>query len=160
MISLSQLKMAQRNLIRMVGGQDAAGETIGAVTGHAVNQRRISEVLKDDIARSLRVHEVLILEAAAKQDQSGRQGGFPPVTRMLAATLGYALVKIPEAPAGASDWLGGMGALARQAGDLTGEIAKALADDVIDEREREVLCVKIREAQESLAALAVLAGAR
>ena len=116
MISLSQLKMAQRNLIRMVGGQDAAGETIGAVTGHAVNQRRISEVLKDDIARSLRVHEVLILEAAAKQDQSGRQGGFPPVTRMLAATLGYALVKIPEATAGASDWLGGMGALARQAG--------------------------------------------
>lgn len=154
MSSWNRLRAATSRLITAVNGQDAAVATIFEATGHKPARQGLSECLNKQ-PRSIPVNQAFILEDVANRNDPA----WPQVTRTLASLHGFILVRVPDAPPGASDWLGGMGALARQAGDVTAKIADALADSVVNKREAAAIIAEIDEAQTALAALRVLAEA-
>lgn len=146
-------KAAQRALVHGCGGGEGAAATLTAATGVAVRQQRMSECGHVGHPQaSLRVDEVAVLEAVAHRDAA-----WPPVTRFLAGQQGFVLVRLPDAPAGAADWLGGMGVLAGHAGTVTADIAAALASGgVVDAQEWAAIRPKVLEAAEHLMALLAL----
>lgn len=145
-------KAAQRRLVQACGGGEGAAASLTAATGRHVRQQRMSECGNVAHDAELRVSEVIALERVAHRD-----AGWPHVTRTLALAQGFALVALPDAPAGAADWLGGAGVLARHAGDLTHEITTALAaDGRVDASEWTSIRPKVLAAAENLMALLAL----
>jgi hypothetical protein len=147
---LQVIKAASKALVRAFGGTDAAAVHVG------VRQQRMSDIGLPNTPDFLRIDEVLALESCTVGTV-----GHPHVTRALAAATGHIVASLPTGAACASDWLGGMGPLAKEAGDVTARIAAALSDDgEVDAAEADNIIREIDEAFTVLAALRVLAERR
>lgn len=150
-----KIKAAERHLVAACGGGEGAAATIRAETGVSVRQQRMSDCGNPETPDHLRINEVFYLEAVAERDAA-----WPPVTRLIAEHHGFLLIPRPQAPAGSRDWIGGMGALAKEAGDVTQSIATALADGQgVNKREGGCIIKDIDEAVLVLLALRELASA-
>ncbi|MGE6693327.1 hypothetical protein ACQKE8_12890 [Sphingobium limneticum] len=57
------------------------------------------------------------------------QEGWPHITRALARMQGFELFHLPDVEGDAADWLGHVGAISTEAGEITGKICASLADD-------------------------------
>jgi hypothetical protein len=142
------LKRAARDLVKAVGG-GADGSALCRV-----RQQDLSDYgNRDQMARFMPIDVARDLEQVA---------AFPFVTAALAAEAGYMLVKAPAA-IDAGDWLGLIGSLSTEAGDVVAKIARLAAGGMAPREVREADLV--READELIrvalqvrgAAMAVLA---
>ena len=79
--------------------------------------------------------------------------GWPHVTRALAAAMGFVLVKLPDAPATNADLLSLIGRHAKEGGDISQAVCKALADGIVRRPEAREIRAEIRQEMEVLAAM-------
>lgn len=143
----SDLKLRFRSLVESVGGVELAAQFC------RVGKSNLSDYCLINTDSFAPIDVVADLEEHVQSRGIGL-----PVTEALAIRAGHVVVKLPVAPEGARDWLGGMGALAKEAGDITARIAGALADDQgIDPAEAENIMKEIDEAAAALMALRKLA---
>ncbi len=140
------LKRATHETVRGVGGVEAAagfcriGKSALANT-YAESDKHAECFMPLDV--------VLDLEPLAR----GRDG-WPHVTRLLAASLGFALVKLPDALPTNGELLKLAARQAREGGSITHGICEALADDGrVDAREASGVRPQVRDAIEILVAL-------
>lgn len=141
-------KAAFKALVRAFGGQEAAAEHTGRT------QSRLSDFGNPHTPDFPPVEIVQALEAATHG-----QSGHPHVTRWLARSAGYALVRLPTAAAGDSDWHQAIAAVSRETSESIERVCAALADGKVTAAEVASLRIReeIAEAQERLAALDALA---
>lgn len=112
------LKLAARDLVRSVGGQEAAAGFC------RVSQQRLSEYGSVNADLFMPADVVMDLEAVTRGEP-----GAPHVTRYLARAAGFGLVALPELGTVSANWHDHIGGLAEEAGDITRKICVALADD-------------------------------
>ncbi len=79
--------------------------------------------------------------------------GWPHVTRALAATMGFVLVKLPDAPASNADMLLLVGRHAKESADVSQSVCVALSDGSVSRREARDIRTEIRHQMEVLAAM-------
>jgi hypothetical protein len=146
--ALQAAKAATKALIRAVGGQEAAAAETGK------SHSRFACYGLPNTLDFIPVNDVHALEAVTHG-----LAGHPHVTRWLAREAGYALVRLPQAPGGTSDWHQAMGAVSKEVGEIIERLCTMLADGKVTGAEvREGhLRDEIRDAQERLAQLDALA---
>lgn len=141
-----RLKAATRALNKMAGGHVAAA----AVT--RVEQQAFSRYGAPQ-------HEGCFMPIDVVADLEAEVGGAP-VTRALAALSGLLVIPVP--PAGRPGMVGGLGEIAKEAGEAIARIGEALADDgrvTAEEIRRLALREEVREAMEALAGMDTLLAA-
>ena len=142
------LKVATRAAVRGCGGTDAAGATAG------VRQQRISDCCNPNTGDFLRIDE-----AAAIEDVTVGQPGWPWVARALAARQGFALVALQTDEAPTGDWLAGISRCATDVGQLMSLTAHAVADGRVDADEAFDIDTVVDEALAGLMKMRALARA-
>jgi len=145
------LKRATKGLVRAVGGSDAAAESLAEAGGVRVRQQRISDCTLPNTADFLRIDE-----AAELEDLSHGQPGWPHLTRALARRQGFALLPLPSAPDGLTDWHRQLAEVSREAGEAVGKVCDALAGDSRVDRGEVAEGRLVEEVDEAIAALAGL----
>lgn len=137
------LKRATGEMIKGVGGLEAAAGFC----------RVGKSALGDN--QSLNKHESFVaLDVIADLEPLARgRHGWPHVTRALAATMGFVLVKVPDAPATCADLLELIGRHAKEGGDVSQSVCKALSDGVVRRNEATEIRSEIRHQMEVLAAM-------
>lgn len=145
---LQALKESTRALVRAFGGQEAAEELTGR------SQSRFSDYGNRNTPDFMPVDLVLALEACTLG-----AAGHPQVTRLLARNAGFALVRLPQAPAGDTDWHQAIAAVSRETSESIERVCTALSDGKVTAAEVRNLRIReeIAEAHERLAALDALA---
>lgn len=136
------LKIAFRTLIERIGGVELAS------TMCRVGKSNLSDYCSINTDSFAPIDVVADLQEHARASE---------VTQALAIRNGDVIVKIPAAPAGARDWLGGMAALSREIGDAQSRIANALKDGDVSGREAQGIVKEIDDAAPVLMALRALA---
>lgn len=147
--ALQAIKAAFRAAVRAAGGTDAVAAQFG----------RRQQAVSDYGLPNTDVFPPLDLVAQVEDITHGLPG-HPHVTRALALHTGHVVVRLPDVGCGAdvATWHGGMGALAKEAGDVTAKICTALADDGdVSGDEADALLTEIDQAAEALAVLRLLA---
>jgi hypothetical protein len=137
--ALAGLKTALHLLVQKLGGVEAAASVIGRNAG------RISDATSRASDTMLPAHQVVALEAVAHE---------PLVTAAMARALGYRLIR--DGVAAEPDTLipARLGAVAQDVGALMQTVASAVADGVVEERERAEALSILDEARASLELLA------
>lgn len=128
------LKAASRELIRAVGGQEAAAEFLGS------RQQRMSDCGRPNTPDFLRLDEIARLEDVTHGDP-----GHPHITAALARRQGYAIVRLPDAPPAGRDLLSILAENARENGDVASAILSAIGDGKVDGPERRAILGQIDE---------------
>jgi hypothetical protein len=111
-------KVATKGLIRAAGGQEAA-----SAETHK-SQPRLSSYGATNTPDFIPINDVAALEAVTHGTP-----GHPHVTRWLAREAGFALVKLPTAPVGFTDFHRAIGAVSREVGEAVELVCDALGDD-------------------------------
>ena len=147
---MQAIKAAFRAAVRAAGGTDTVAAQFG----------RRQQAVSDYGLPNTDVFPPLDLVALVEDITHGLPG-HPHVTRALALHTGHVVVRLPDVGAGGdvAGWHGGMGALAKEAGEVTARICVALADGAVDPDEADALLTEIEQAAEALAVLRLLAQA-
>lgn len=137
------LKRATGEMIKGVGGLEAAAEFC-----------RVGKSALGDNQSVNKPESFVALDVIADLEPLARdRDGWPHVTRALAATMGFVLVKVPEAPATCADLLGLIGRHAKEGGDVSQSVCKALSDGIVRRSEATEIRTEIRHQMEVLAAM-------
>ncbi len=140
------LKRATHETVRGVGGVEAAAGFCRLGKSQLAN----TYAEGDRHAECFMPLDVL----AALEPLARGRDGWPHVTRALAASMGFALVRLPEALPSNGELLKLAAAQARDGGRITHAICEALADDGrVDAREARGVRPQVRDAIEILVAL-------
>lgn len=150
--SLADLKRGTADLTVAYGSQSAAE----ALTG--IRQQKLSDLGNPNTPDFIAVDTVYELES-----RTVGKPGWPHVTRTLCRLNGGVFVRLPDARDAQGDWLGLLGGLSAETGDIINGIATALADDRrIDVKEARKLRLEVADGQQKLAeidaALAAIVG--
>lgn len=135
----SRLKARTRRLVDMCGGvESAATITRGGF-------QALSKYGRPQEGLFCPIDIVADLETDA---------GDPVITRELAALSGFVLVRVPSTERSPT-WLGGIAAVAKEAGEVVGRIGEALADGDVSADDIRTLQLReeCRHAIEALAAI-------
>lgn len=112
------LKAVAKSLVRAAGGVEAAA----LATTRSPSQ--LSAYGHVNAPEFMPVDVIADLEAVTHGT-----AGHPLATRHLARLAEFALVALPDAPDGSTDWHRSLGALAREVGDIIERVGSALAND-------------------------------
>jgi hypothetical protein len=115
-----KLKVATKDLIREVGGQEEAAQFVRRVK----RQQSYSDYAKANVDHFIPIDAVAELE-----EVTFGAPGWPHVTRALCARHGGAFVRPPDAPPHSDDWLSRLAELAADHGAVASDLMKALAKD-------------------------------
>lgn len=142
-----RLKIATRKTIKAVHGTDMAAEITGS------RQQRMSDCQLANTGDFLRLDEAHALEEAARG-----AADWPSITRAQARNFGFALLPLPQAAPGNSEWHASLAEVSREANEAVSRICEALANDgAVTAAEIEDGRV-IEEIDQAIAALARLRG--
>lgn len=111
-------KAATKALIRAFGGQEAAAAETGK------SQSRFAAYGLATVADFIPINDVHALEG-----RTHGAPGHPHVTRWLAREAGYALVRLPTAIAGSTEFHRAIGAVSKECGEAVQLVCEALGDD-------------------------------
>lgn len=137
------LKRATGEMLRGVGGLEAAAGFC-----------RVGKTILGDNQSQNRPDSFVALDVIADLEPLARdRDGWPHVTRALAATMGFVLVKLPEAQVTNADLLNLLGRQAKEGGDISQAVCTALADGVVRRAEARDIREEIRQQMEVLAAM-------
>lgn len=137
------LKRATGGMIKGVGGLEAAAEFC-----------RVGKSALGDNQSVNKPESFVALDVIADLEPLARdRDGWPHVTRALAATMGFVLVKLPDAPASNADMLTLVGRHAKESADVSQSVCVALSDGSVSRREAGNIRTEIRHQMEVLAAM-------
>lgn len=138
---LQDLKVASHDLIGAHGTQ----KQTEAVTG--LRQQKLSDLGNSHTADFMTLDTAIELER-----RTVGAPGWPHVTRAMARQNGGVFVRLPDARDAEGDWLGLLGGLSAETGDIINGIATALSNDRrIDAKEARALRREVAEGQQKLA---------
>ncbi|MES3155030.1 phage regulatory CII family protein [Sphingomonas faeni] len=137
------LKRATGEMLKGVGGLEAA-------SGFC----RVGKSALGDNQSVNKPESFVALDVIADLEPLARdRDGWPHVTRALAATMGFVLVKLPEVPATSAELLSLIGRHAKEGGDVSQAVCRALADNHVSRSDAREIRREIREQMEVLAAM-------
>ncbi len=137
------LKRATGEMIKGVGGLEAAAEFC-----------RVGKSALGDNQSVNKPESFVALDVIADLEPLARdRDGWPHVTRALAGTMGFVLVKLPDAPASNADMLTLVGRHAKESADVSQSVCVALSDGTVSRREAGNIRTEIRHQMEVLAAM-------
>jgi len=137
------LKRATAEMLKGVGGLEAAAGFC-----------RVGKTILGDNQSINKPDSFVALDVIADLEPLARdRDGWPHVTRALAAAMGFVLVKLPDAPATNADLLSLIGRHAKEGGDISQAVCKALADGIVRRPEAREIRAEIRQEMEVLAAM-------
>lgn len=137
------LKRATGEMLKGVGGLEAAAGFC-----------RVGKSALGDNQSVNKPESFVALDVIADLEPLARdRNGWPHVTRALAATMGFVLVKLPEAPATTADLLSLIGRHAKEGSDVSQAVCRALSDGVVRRAEAREVRAEIRHQMEVLAAM-------
>lgn len=137
------LKRATADMLKGVGGLEAAAGFC-----------RVGKSILGDNQSINKPDSFVALDVISDLEPLARdRDGWPHVTRALAATMGFVLVKLPDAPATNSDILTLLGKQAKESGDISQAVCAALADGVVRRSEAANIRAEVRQQMEILAAM-------
>lgn len=146
---LARLSAAARSAVESCGGVDGAALTTGRGRSSPGRWMNRNEPDQPPLDAALAMDQAVLL-----------QGRAPPILTALARELGHVAIRLPEAPSGAGEWHGLMGAGAQEVGEAMASVCAALGDDgAVDagEVQRHRIVEQFDEAIEKLVALRNLA---
>ncbi len=137
------LKRATGEMLKGVGGLEAAAGFC-----------RVGKSALGDNQSVNKPESFVALDVIADLEPLARdRDGWPHVTRALAATMGFVLVKLPEALASNADMLTLVGRHAKESADVSQSVCMALSDGSVSRREAGNIRTEIRHQMEVLAAM-------
>ena len=137
------LKRATGEMIKGVGGLETAATFC-----------RVGKSILGDNQSVNKPESFVALDVIADLEPLARdRDGWPHVTRTLAATMGFVLVKLPDAPASNADMLTLVGRHAKESADVSQSVCMALSDGSVSRREAGNIRTEIRHQMEVLAAM-------
>lgn len=137
------LKRATGEMLKGVGGLEAAAGFC-----------RVGKSALGDNQSVNKPESFVALDVIADLEPLARdRDGWPHVTRALAATMGFVLVKLPDAPASNADMLTLVGRHAKESADVSQSVCMALSDGSVSRREAGNIRTEIRHQMEVLAAM-------
>ena len=137
------LKRATGEMLKGVGGLEAA-------SGFC----RVGKSALGDNQSVNKPESFVALDVIADLEPLARdRDGWPHVTRALAATMGFVLVKLPDAPASNADMLTLVGRHAKESADVSQSVCMALSVGSVSRREAGNIRTEIRHQMEVLAAM-------
>lgn len=137
------LKRATGEMLKGVGGLEAAAGFC-----------RVGKSALGDNQSVNKPESFVALDVIADLEPLARdRDGWPHVTRALAATMGFVLVKLPEVPATSAELLSLIGRHAKEGGDVSQAVCRALAGEKVGRSDAHEIRREIREQMEVLAAM-------
>lgn len=143
--ALARIKRAVREAVSRCGGVDGAGATAGRCRSVAGDWNNLNAPAFPPLDCALALDEVAIATQRP-----------PAILSALAAELGHACFRLPDAGIGGDALTGAMIEASAEFGDIAAEIRDATRDGAVSERERQAITAQVDEAMAALARLRAL----
>lgn len=142
----ARFKQAVRAAISLSGGIEGAAATVERSSSLAGTWNNVNDEALPSIGFAFALDAVAVA-----------QGERPPILSALAAEMGHACIRLPDAPEGADALAEAMIDVSAEVGEIAGELREATRDGVIIPSEAARIMSRIDDAHASLAQMRAIA---